>query len=178
MNPAPSLSPKCRDDETNHKMLSGWPSMSGLSEYDREWCTKIHAELLKWPMASPFRSAVDPVRDNAPSYYDIITNPMDLTKMKRKLTEGSYKTVSDFVSDAHLICENAIKFNGDASMLACIAMDLKEWIDAQYRAKPNSSDDEWHRKLVDVIDRLRDHVQQAPAAFRGIDASVDLPLFC
>jgi hypothetical protein len=145
--------------------------MTGLTDYDKEWCTKVHADLMKWPMTSPFRVPVDPVRDNAPTYYDVITNAMDLTKMKRKLTDGSYKSPADFVNDFRLICDNAIKFNGENSMLAYIAMDLREWIDTQYRNKPLSSEDEWHRKLTDVVDRLREHAQQAPAAFRALDSS-------
>jgi hypothetical protein len=157
--------------------------MSGLSEYDKEWCTKIHAELIKWPITSPFRVAVDPVRDNAPTYFEVVTNPMDLAKMKRKLTDGSYRTVPEFVSDFQLICDNAIKFNGENSMLAYIAIDLKDWMDQQYRTKPNSSEDEWHHKLSDVVDRLREHVQQAPPAFRGLETGIssgsaaELPLF-
>jgi hypothetical protein len=108
---------------------------------------------------------------------------MDLAKMKRKLTDGSYRTVPEFVSDFQLICDNAIKFNGENSMLAYIAMDLKDWMDQQHRTKPNSSEDEWHRKLTDVVDRLREYVQQAPPAFRGLETSIssgsaaELPLF-
>jgi hypothetical protein len=149
--------------------------MSGLTDYDKEWCTRVHADLMKWPMTSPFRVAVDAVRDNAPTYYDVIKSPMDLAKMKRKLTDGSYKTPADFVSDFRLICDNAIRFNGENSMLAYIAMDLREWIEAQYRTKPSSSEDEWHRRLTDVVDRLREHARQAPAALRALDPAGGAP---
>jgi hypothetical protein len=142
--------------------------MTALSDYDKEWCTKIHAELLKWPLTSPFRVPVDPVRDNAPTYFQVVSTPMDLTTMKRKLADGSYKSANEFVDDFYLICDNAIKFNGENSMYAFIAQDLRNWITEQYRNKPSSSEDEWHRKLTDVVDRLREHVQNAPPTFRGL----------
>jgi hypothetical protein len=153
--------------------------MTAFTEYDKEWCTKVHGELVKWPLTSPFRFPVDRVRDNAPTYFEVVTNPMDLTKIKRKLTDGTYKTASEFVSDVHLICDNAIQFNGETSMLAYIAMDLKEWIDQQYQTKPTSNEDEWHRKLTDVVDRMREHVHQAPSAFRGLETGTapELPFF-
>jgi hypothetical protein len=142
--------------------------MTALSDYDKEWCIKIHTELFKWPLTSPFRVPVDPVRDNAPTYFQVVSSPMDLTTMKRKLSDGSYKSSNEFVDDFYLICDNAIKFNGESSLFAFIALDLKNWITEQYRNKPTSSEDEWHRKLTDVIDRLRDHIQVAPPTFRGL----------
>jgi hypothetical protein len=146
--------------------------MIHLSDYDKEWCMKIHAELLKWPLTAPFRLPVDPIRDSAPRYFEITKNPMDLSTMKRKLTEGQYKSVSEFVDDFHLICDNAINFNGENSMLAFIAMDLKTWMNEQFKMKASSSEVEWHRKLTDVVNRLRDHVLSAPAAYTGLAANI------
>jgi hypothetical protein len=144
--------------------------MSTLSDYDKEWCTKIHAELLKWPLASPFRVPVDPVRDNAPTYLEVVTSPMDLTTMKHKLADGSYKSARDFVEDFYLICDNAIKYNGETSTFSFIALDLKNWMTEQYRQKPSSSEDEWQRKLSDVVGRLREHVQNAPPILHPLSA--------
>jgi hypothetical protein len=136
--------------------------MTGLSEYDKEWCLKIHNDLLKWPMTSPFRVPVDPVRDNAPNYFQVVAKPMDLQTMKRKLSDGYYKTAAEFVDDFLLICDNAIKFNGENSMLAYIALDLKNWMNEQFKNKAVSSEDEWHRRLTDVIEKLQEHVRNAP----------------
>jgi hypothetical protein len=142
--------------------------MAGLSEYDKEWCARIHGELVKWSMTSPFRVPVDPVRDNAPTYFDVVTKPMDLQTMKRKLTDGQYKAPAEFVDDFLLICDNAIKFNGESSMFAYMALDLKNWIKEQFKNKAASSEDEWHQKLTDVIDKLKEHVKSAPPAFTGM----------
>lgn len=145
--------------------------MSTLSEYDKEWCRKIHTELCRKPVTSPFREPVDPVRDHATNYFDIVTNPMDLTTMRKKLTDGRYKTVKEFVDDFHLICDNAVKFNGQNSMYAYIAYDLKNWIDEQYENKATSAEDEWRRKLVNVVDRMQAHVRAAPEAHAAAAAT-------
>lgn len=136
-----------------------------LSEYDKEWCSKIHAELFKWAMTSPFRVPVDPVRDHAANYRDIVTQPMDLTTMRRKLADGHYNTAREFTDDFRLICDNAIKFNGPNSMYGYIASDLKNWIEEQFKNKATSVEDEWLRKLASAVNRMQEHVQAAPEYF-------------
>ena len=136
--------------------------MSYLSSYDRDWCQKKLSELNKWALTSPFRVPVDPVRDGAERYLEIVTQPMDLSTMKKKLADNQYKTVEEFVADVHLIADNAIKFNGENSMYAFIATDLTRWIDKQFQLKASSSEDEWHRKLIDCVERLLEHVKNAP----------------
>ncbi|OHS98513.1 Bromodomain containing protein [Tritrichomonas foetus] len=145
--------------------------MSALTQFDKDWCQRKLAELNKWALTTPFRYPVDPVRDGAERYLEIVTNPMDLNTMKKKLTDNVYKTVDEFVQDVHLISDNAIKFNGENSMYAFIATDMKTWIDEQYKQKATSIEDEWHRKLTDVVERLLDHVKNAPIHYRGEGAA-------
>lgn len=134
-----------------------------LSEYDKDWCLRIHSELVKKPITTPFRMPVDPVHDGAENYFSIVKNPMDLNTMKTKLNENKYKTVKDFVDDIHLICQNAITFNGENSMYAYIALDLEKWIDEQYEKKAKSYDEEWHNKLVESVENLLQHVKTVPS---------------
>lgn len=146
--------------------------MSGLSDYDKEWCTKIHSKLASWNMASPFQRPVDPVRDHAENYFKVVQHPMDLQTMRKKLVDGQYSAVREFVDDFYLICDNAIKFNGQNSLLGYIAADLKTWMEDQYKNKASSAEDEWRKKLVDVVDRLQEHVNSSPEAYSGVGASV------
>lgn len=145
-----------------------------LSEYDKEWCTKMHNELNKWTITQPFRFPVDPVRDGAEKYHEIVKNPMDLDTMKKKLASNQYVTVEDYVTDVHLICDNAIKFNGDNSMYAFIAADVKNWIDEQFKNKAISHEEEWHKKLEDVVNRLKEHVKKCPPNISAQTATENL----
>jgi hypothetical protein len=48
----------------------------------------------------------------APNYYDVITNPMDLSTMKAKTKRCEYNTIDEFQNDMSLIKSNSEKFNG------------------------------------------------------------------
>ena len=48
-----------------------------------------------------------------PDYYEIITEPMDLSTMMSKIDLHQYQTVQDFLGDIELICRNALEYNPD-----------------------------------------------------------------
>ena len=133
-----------------------------LSEYEKSWCGNLHHELMKWVLTQPFRIPVDPERDNAPDYFQVVKRPMDLGTVKKKLTDGKYESVEQFVDDVHLICNNAILFNGANSMFGYIAADIKNWVDAQVEKRPQSQEEEWQKKLESVVERLHKHIAKAP----------------
>ncbi|KAF8539980.1 Bromodomain-containing protein [Trichophaea hybrida] len=62
--------------------------------------------------ARPFSMPVDEVRLNVPTYYQIITKPMDLQTMERKLNSNEYSDLQSFVGDFKQILENCVTFNG------------------------------------------------------------------
>jgi hypothetical protein len=133
-----------------------------LTDYDRHWCSATLTELLKWPLTQPFRNPVDPIRDGAKNYFEKIKQPMDLGTVKIKLSEGLYQSVSDFIDDLHLICTNAIAYNGENSMFAYIATDILTWVDQQYKSKPQSQEADWNRRLESIVNRLHEHITAGP----------------
>ncbi|EQC30424.1 hypothetical protein, variant [Saprolegnia diclina VS20] len=58
---------------------------------------------------APFLYPVDP--DDVPSYYSVITRPMDLSFMREKVNDGEYDTYESFLKDIQLIVRNANEFN-------------------------------------------------------------------
>ena len=131
-----------------------------MNDYDKQWCKGILDYLSKWGLAHPFQKPVNPERDGAPKYLEIIQHPMDISTMKKKFTQGEYLTIEPFMDDIYLICDNAIKYNGENSMLAFIANDIKSWAKTQYEEKPPSAEIEWVNKLENVLEKLLDHVKQ------------------
>ena len=71
-----------------------------------------------------FLEAVDPVKYNILDYFDIISHPMDLGTIKKKLQHNCYATPQDFVADMTLIWENCIKYNGSDNMVSHCAREL------------------------------------------------------
>ncbi|KAH0791000.1 Bromodomain containing protein [Histomonas meleagridis] len=133
-----------------------------LTDYDKIWCDKILTDLGKWKITIPFRNPVDPVRDGAENYYDIIKNPMDFSTMRKKLTSNQYLEVKDFIDDLYLICDNAVLFNNKDSLIGYIALDLRNWVDKQYKEKSSSLEEEWEKRLKSVVSRLQKHIDKSP----------------
>ena len=53
-----------------------------------------------------------PVTDAiAPGYSSIITKPMDFSTMRQKIEDSEYATVTEFIGDFKLMCDNAINYN-------------------------------------------------------------------
>ena len=48
-----------------------------------------------------------------PDYYDVITNPMDLSTMMHKIDLHQYETAKDFMDDIELIVSNCLEYNPD-----------------------------------------------------------------
>lgn len=59
----------------------------------------------------PFREAVNEVQDNAPGYYAIISEPMDLDTMRNKLTSGLYVDAQAFKADFNTMINNCHTYN-------------------------------------------------------------------
>jgi len=83
--------------------------------------------LTKDKISIPFRKPV--TLAEAPNYYDVITNPMDLSTMRKKLDKGVYKHPKQFLQDLNLICENAFHYNEKKSEVYELAEELKKRIE-------------------------------------------------
>ncbi|KAK1941293.1 Transcription factor GTE12 [Phytophthora citrophthora] len=76
-------------------------------------CARLHADLSRHVLAWPFLEPVDPVALNVPTYFDVISNPMDLGTMGAKLNAGDYHDPAEYRADLLLMFANAIEFNQD-----------------------------------------------------------------
>jgi len=64
------------------------------------------------PMAWPFLQPVD--LDKYKDYVSIVAEPMDLSKIKRKVEKGSYLDPRHLERDVRLMIANARKYNSEA----------------------------------------------------------------
>lgn len=86
---------------------------SGMSLTDLTACRNCLAKLQRSKQSQPFRKPVDPVRDKAPDYFNIIQSPMDLSSILNKLGEGLYKDRFEFKNDFELMVSNAKTYTPD-----------------------------------------------------------------
>ncbi|KAL8797008.1 MAG: hypothetical protein Q9195_000779 [Heterodermia aff. obscurata] len=86
-----------------------------------------------WPFAHPVN------RDDVADYYDVITEPMDLSTMETKLESDVYNTPEDFIKDAKLIFDNCRKYNNESTPYAKSANKLEKYMFSQIKAIPEWS---------------------------------------
>ncbi|CAN0111829.1 unnamed protein product, partial [Ectocarpus fasciculatus] len=87
--------------------------------------TKLRDSQFGWVFNDP----VDPVHLNLPDYFEIITKPMDLGTVARKLAKegaGGYQEHEEFSADVQLVFDNAMKYNGPESEVYPVAERMKK----------------------------------------------------
>ncbi|KAG7298425.1 hypothetical protein JYU34_018052 [Plutella xylostella] len=75
----------------------------------RSSCARVLASLLASPDAQPFREPVPPAE--APDYHTVISTPMDLGTVSRKLEANEYTSQDEFAADVRLIFSNSRQYN-------------------------------------------------------------------
>ncbi|KAL8468357.1 hypothetical protein ACS0TY_031544 [Phlomoides rotata] len=116
---------------------------------------KILKELINHPVGLIFSEPVDPVKLNIPDYFSVITKPMDLGTILRKL-EGNIYTGADEVSaDVRLTFSNAMLYNPPWHEVHCLAKKF----DAMFSRKlklleenlKHANKDDGEARLIDFM---------------------------
>ena len=74
-------------------------------------CLLVLKDVKTHPKAWPFLKPVDPVKDSAPNYFEIVKEPMDFNKITDKLASRVYEKVSEFKADMELVFSNCRLYN-------------------------------------------------------------------
>ena len=94
------------------KNRSKWANEDRVGQEELyESMEKVIMELKAGEHAHPFLQRVN--KREAPDYYNIIKQPMDIGSMMKKLKQLAYKSKKEFVDDLMLIWSNCLKYNTD-----------------------------------------------------------------
>ncbi|KAH9824294.1 hypothetical protein DFH28DRAFT_1103158 [Melampsora americana] len=106
---------------------------SGMTIPDHKLCQSILKKLVSNPLGAPFRKPVDPIRQNAPDYFNIISRPMDFKTMSDKLEMGQYPDRQAFRDDFNLVIQNCKTYNlNDSPLVLKHAEPMKVMFDKQW----------------------------------------------
>ncbi|TRM61550.1 hypothetical protein BD626DRAFT_570752 [Schizophyllum amplum] len=104
----------------------------GMSTNDLIMCRNALKKLQAHKRAKLFLKPVDPVRDHAPSYFDVIKKPMDLATMDIKLNQGLYQDRNAFRKDFELMINNAKTYNPPGTFAHLEAINLETFFEKQW----------------------------------------------
>lgn len=92
------------------KNRSKWANEDRVGQEELyESMEKVIMELKAGEHANPFLQRVN--KREAPDYYNVIKQPMDIGTMMKKLKQLAYKSKKEFVEDLMLIWANCLKYN-------------------------------------------------------------------
>ncbi|XP_075034118.1 nucleosome-remodeling factor subunit BPTF isoform X3 [Mixophyes fleayi] len=109
--------PECQSTEDAMTVLSP------LTDKDYEGLKRVLRSLQTHKMAWPFLEAVDP--EDAPDYYIVIKEPMDLSTMEERIRTRYYKKLTEFVADMTKIFDNCRYYNPSESTF-CQSAEILE----------------------------------------------------
>jgi hypothetical protein len=108
--------PKAEAAEAAEKVPMTWATM----------CQDILQQVMQLDSADLFHDPVDPIALQIPDYFTIVTEPMDLGSVKKKLRRGRYNNTHEFAEDVRLTFKNAQLYNGRAHPVSAAAANLRD----------------------------------------------------
>ncbi|CAB0041624.1 unnamed protein product [Trichogramma brassicae] len=100
-------------------------NMKNLNIKDVELLKKLIKQIQTHKSAWPFMEPVDP--NEAPDYYKVIKEPMDLQTIELRINEGVYKKLSEFIGDMTKIFDNCRYYNPKESPFFKCAESLETY---------------------------------------------------
>mmetsp|Transcript_36440 Transcript_36440/g.60366 ORF Transcript_36440/g.60366 Transcript_36440/m.60366 type:complete len:334 (+) Transcript_36440:92-1093(+) len=97
-----------------------------------ERCNLVLADMSRNPLAEWFREPVDHVSLGLTDYTKVVSQPMDLGTVQKKLERGQYLSPDDFAGDVRLVWQNAITYNSASSMFGVVASILAQTFDRRF----------------------------------------------
>lgn len=109
-----------------------------LTKEQHKFCAGIVKNMKRHKDAYPFLVPVDPVKLNIPDYPLVITQPMDLSTIEKKLQNNEYNNADAFTADFLLMFNNTRKYNGSESVFAKMAGNLEKSLVNQMKKLPSA----------------------------------------
>ncbi|XP_071445006.1 nucleosome-remodeling factor subunit NURF301 isoform X3 [Hetaerina americana] len=106
-------------------------NMRPLTQKDFEPLRKLMKQMQTHKCAWPFMEPVDPTE--APDYYKVIREPMDLQTIELRINERSYDRLSEFIGDMTKIFDNCRYYNPRESPFYHCAETLESYFAARLK---------------------------------------------
>jgi hypothetical protein len=120
---------KAETSHVNKQPLSKM-AVEAADHLDLKSCTELIQRLKSHPFIDPFLDPVDPKL--APGYSDIISTPMDVSQVEKKLKKATYGgNWQLFIDDIRLIWKNCMTYNDPDSQIYKWASDCETYFEKE-----------------------------------------------
>jgi hypothetical protein len=114
-----------------------------------ERCNVLLQDLRTNPLAEWFLEPVDHVSLGLADYPQVVSTPMDLGTIQKKMERAQYMSTEDFAHDVRLVWQNAITYNSPHSMFGVVASILAQISDRRFALITRSSTADPGRPIPD-----------------------------
>ncbi|GFQ93826.1 nucleosome-remodeling factor subunit NURF301, partial [Trichonephila clavata] len=121
-----------------------------LENKDYENIKRLLKALMSHKHAWPFMKPVDPIE--APDYYKVIKEPMDLKTVEQRLNSHTYKKLADFIGDMTKIFDNCRYYNPRSSPFYNCAEMLESFFVQKIKSEFK---DPFHSLITDLLSELQ-----------------------
>eukprot|EP00767_Chilomastix_cuspidata_P001744 gnl/Chilomastix_cuspidata/1869.p1 GENE.gnl/Chilomastix_cuspidata/1869~~gnl/Chilomastix_cuspidata/1869.p1 ORF type:complete len:403 (+),score=166.41 gnl/Chilomastix_cuspidata/1869:1218-2426(+) len=116
------------------------PGAGGLPKRQSDFIMRtLRLFMRKKPLIVPFLEPVDPKACGALDYFDIISEPCDLSTISRRFENGEYTRADQFRRDMELTFLNATKYNPEGHQIHKDAAELLKVFRSRWQDLPTES---------------------------------------
>jgi hypothetical protein len=137
------------DDVSNSSSKGLKPMTEGVKK-----CYNLLQKLKKHTCSSPFLEPVDAMALGIPDYYQIITDPMDLSTIERNLKNGVYTSTVQFGNDIRKIWTNSFRYNARGSDIYQMTAEMSTYFEKVFKEIENIPLAENFNELQKRVERL------------------------
>lgn len=133
-----------------------------MNQIEADFCLEHTKKLLEHPLSLAFQRPVDPELDRAPNYFQVVSHPMDLGTIMRKLEDGEYLSTQEWAEHMNLVWANCMKYNNSNTMVYKEAEILAKKTKQICQRIPKTEHDAWHLKLERLNRKLAKVLATSP----------------
>lgn len=128
------------------------PKSGKMTPENIKKCADILRRLKKHKCAGPFLHPVDVEGLGLYDYYDVVSEPMDLSTVEKKLKGTEYLTIQEFGQDIKKIWDNALAYNTEGSSIHQMTLNMKTYFTKIFA---EISDFQFNDKVKDLEEQVR-----------------------
>jgi hypothetical protein len=123
-------------------------------------CFQLLTKLKKHNCSGPFLRPVDVDGLGLMDYYDIVTEPMDLSTVETKLQNGEYTSVNQFAEDIRKIWNNAFRYNAKGTAIYQMTSEMASLFEKLFKEIEHLSFNDTIRDLEKKVERLSKQISE------------------